>query len=114
MRVTSSFWVDSLVRRCTAAAVPVYVARRGAAEAGAIFIRIEHADRLVDLYGPAPQALMAEDDVSGRRFEKVLDRADALQAGEYLERQRRFDEDLWIVDIEYRPDWPADHVEVVG
>ncbi|MEM1045200.1 MAG: DUF1491 family protein [Pseudomonadota bacterium] len=111
MRVTSSLWVDVLVRRCTDCAVPVYVTRRGAAEAGAIFVRVEYADRLSDLYAPAPQAMM-DAETTGRQFEIVLERADALAIGEYLERQANFDPDLWVVDIDHRPDWPADHLEI--
>ncbi|MEM8812451.1 MAG: DUF1491 family protein [Pseudomonadota bacterium] len=110
MRITSSLWVDSLVRRCNALAVPVYVARRGAAEAGAIFVKVEHADRRIDLYGPAPQAMVADPGSSERRFELVLSQVDALEAADYLAAQIRFDTDLWVLDIDHRPDWPVDHL----
>lgn len=111
MRVTSSLWVDALVRRCNGVAVPIYIAKRGAAEAGAIFIRIEYEDRLSDLLGPAPQALSADPDgIEDRRFERVLERADGLTVVEYLEKQKRFDDDLWIVDIEYRRDQEIDEI----
>lgn len=111
MRVTSSLWVDALIRRCGSHAVPVYVAKRGAAEAGAIFVRVDFEDRLSDLYGPAPQTFF-DDDTSNtdRQFERVLERADGLAVMEYIERQQQFDSDLWIVDIEYRRDWPVDQI----
>jgi len=113
MRITSSFWVDVLIRRCGASAVPVYVARRGAAEAGAIFIRIDYEDRTSDLYGPAPQALVDVGGADERRFEKVIERTDPFAITDYLERQQRFDGDLWIIDIEYRLDWPIDQIGLV-
>lgn len=105
MRVTSSLWIDALVRRCGSNAVPIYVAKRGAREAGAIFIRIEYEDRLSDLLGPAPQTHSSDPDgIEDRRFERVLEHADGLAVVEYLEKQKRFDDDLWIVDIEFRRD----------
>ena len=109
MRLTSSLWVDALVRRCTTLAVPVYVARRGAAEAGAIFIRLEYDDRTVDLFAPAPQSLVGEE-TGDRLFERAIIRGDALTVVDYLDRQAKFDADLWIVDIEHRADWPADQI----
>ena len=110
MRITSSLWVDVLVRRCGSNAVPVYVAKRGAPEAGAIFVRIDYEDRLSDLFAPAPQSLVDDAGSADRRFEKVLERVDGLAIHEYLEKQKRFDSDLWIIDIEYRRDWPIDQI----
>lgn len=109
MRVTSSLWIDALVRRCGSSAVPIYIAKRGAREAGAIFIRIEYEDRLSDLLGPAPQTHSADPGgIEDRRFERVLERADGLAVVDYLEKQKRFDDDLWIIDIEYRRDQTID------
>lgn len=111
MRVTSSLWVDALIRRCSSIAVPIYVAKRGTAEAGAIFVRIEYEDRLSDLLGPAPQTLAVDaDGIEDRRFERVLERADGLAVAEYLEKQKRFDDDLWVIDIEYRRDRTIDQI----
>jgi len=111
MRVTSSLWIDALVRRCGSNAVPIYVAKRGAREAGAIFIRIEYEDRLSDLLGPAPQTHAAgPDNGDDRRFERVLERANGLEVLEYLEKQKRFDDDLWIIDIEFRRNRTIDEI----
>jgi len=111
MRVTSSLWIDALVRRCGSNAVPIYVAKRGAREAGAIFIRIEYEDRLSDLLGPAPQTHAADPDHGeDRHFERVLERADGLEVLEYLEKQKRFDDDLWIIDIEFRRNRTIDEI----
>ena len=112
MRVTSSFWVDVLIRRCGAGAVPVYVSKRGASEAGAIFVRVEYEDRVSDLFGPAPQALVFDSGSDDRFFEKVLEGADALAVNDYLERQKRFDGDLWVIDIEYRRNRPIDELGI--
>jgi hypothetical protein len=101
MRVTSAFFVSALIRRCGTENIPAVVVRRGAEDAGAIAIIIDRLDGSSDLYLPAPQAAFGEG--SGERlFERILERAlpDAIR--ERLERERRFDPDLWVVEIEDR------------
>lgn len=74
--------------------------RHGAEEAGAIFVTVEWPDRSIDLYAPAPQTSV---DTSGDRvFQRVLERADPAAIAARLERERRFDTDLWVVAIEDR------------
>ena len=55
MRLTSDMWVAAYVRRCNVEGVFAAVRRRGAKEAGAIFIKVTRLDGTADLYGPAPQ-----------------------------------------------------------
>jgi hypothetical protein len=76
------------------------VVSRGAEEAGAIFVTVEWPDRSIDLYAPAPQTAI---ETSGDRlFQCVLKRADTAAITARLERERRFDSDLWVVAIEDR------------
>ena len=70
------------------------------AEAGAIFVRQRFRDGSETLYGPAPQALMAEDDRDSRLFEIRLARGEAPAIDALLERERRFDSDFWVLEIE--------------
>ncbi len=102
MRVKSEIWVKALLRRCQAEAIPAVVVRRGEAAAGAIFICVDHLDGTVSLYGPAPAGL--EGSEIDRRWVRCLgsDPVDAGKANAYLGRQREFDPDLWIVEIEDR------------
>jgi hypothetical protein len=99
MRVTSDFYVSALVRRIFASGGFAAVERRGAAEAGAIFIRQRFRDGLETLFGPAPQSLFDQDD-TGRRFEIRADRTQSSACEAVIEREARFDPDLWIVEIE--------------
>jgi hypothetical protein len=101
-RVTSSLWVSAFVRRCNGEGAFATVARRGAEEAGAIAIVIDRLDGRGDLYLPAPQTAFDEDVVADRLFQRVLGDADRALIGERLERERRFDPDLWVVDVEDR------------
>ncbi len=76
--------------------------RRGAAEAGAIFITIDRLDGTVVVLGPEPQS-EAEPD-GGRRFAPVH-KAESLSTADAearLQREIGFDADLWIVAVEDR------------
>lgn len=99
-RLTSDFWVSAYVRRCQLAGAYALVQRRGAAEAGAIFIVVDRLDRTNDLYGPAIQAEI--DDPRARAFERLAEGVDGLAVEERLARERRFDPDVWIVIVEDR------------
>ena len=73
MRVTSSLWVGAFVRRCYGIGATPVVARRGAEEAGAIFIIIDRLAGVADLYGPAPQSAFEEGRPSDRLFQKIVE-----------------------------------------
>lgn len=102
MRVTSSLWVGAYVRRCQIEGAFAVVARKGAEEAGAIAVIVDRLDGRSDLYIPAPQSLFEDSRPSDRRFQRVIEGAapDEIQAN--LDRQIRFDPDLWIVAVEDR------------
>lgn len=102
MRVVSSFWVGAHVRRCHAAGAYATVARKGATEAGAIFVVVDRLDGTADLYAPAPQALFDTDQPLDRQFEKVLEGASSAEVRDRIAREVRFDPDLWVVEIEDR------------
>ncbi|MFD1333689.1 DUF1491 family protein [Methylopila musalis] len=100
-RLTSEFWVSAYVRRCHLEGAFALVRKRGATEAGAIFIVVDRLDGDNDLYGPAPQS-EARDDGVDRSFERIGERLNGLEVEEKLARERRFDSDLWIVAVEDR------------
>jgi hypothetical protein len=108
MRLKSVVWVSAYVRRCNVEGVFAAVRRRGAEEAGAIFIKVNRLDDSADVYGPAPQAAFGGDidDAAAldRAFSpamKTMPAPDA-EAEAYLARQIRFDPDVWIVETEDR------------
>lgn len=103
MRLRSDIWVAAYVRRCNGAGAHTVVERRGAAEAGAIFVKIDRLDGTVLLFGPAPQALFDEDRPD-RRFVPLHGEAamPAEAADARLAKEIRFDSDLWIVTVETR------------
>ena len=98
-RLTSEFWVSAWLRQAAHDGLIAVLRRRGAAEAGAIFVKLDRLDGTAVLYGPAPQTLASDDAV--RRFQLLLD-ADPLTVEDRVTRELRFDGDLWLVEIENR------------
>ena len=105
-RLRTDFWVAALRRRAEAAGAFVSIARRGAEEAGVIFVRVDRRDGRFDLYGPAPQSVFDEDSVRDRLFNRIVHEAGEEGARARVEQEIKFDPDLWIVDIEDRQGRP--------
>ncbi|GAB4514665.1 MAG: DUF1491 family protein [Roseibium sp.] len=101
MRVTSDFFVSALVRRVFGEGGFASVSRKGAPEAGAVFVCVDRLDGTYDFYGPAPQAMFS-DQPQGRLFEKILGTADREAVDRRLASEARMDPDYWLVEIEAR------------
>jgi hypothetical protein len=105
MRLKSGIWVSAYLRRCTVEGGAAVVRRRGAEEAGVIFIKVSRLDGTATLYGPAPQSAFDEAQPADRLFTAVLGgTAPAMDADveARLAREIRFDPDVWIVETEDR------------
>ncbi len=102
MRVTSALWVGAYVRRCHTAGAFAAVVRHGADEAGAIFIIVDRLSGTADLYGPAPQASFDQSGPGERLFQRLIDSEPMEAVSARLDREMRFDPDLWIVAVEDR------------
>ena len=108
MRLKAEIWVMAYVRRVNGAGAMAMVVKKGDADAGAIYIKICHEtgggwreDRKAALYGPAPSGI---DEVEQDRRWVCLHPATALESlvDTTLERQRKFDADIWIIEVEDR------------
>lgn len=105
MRLKSGIWVSAYLRRCNVEGVFAAVRRRGAEEAGTIFIKINRLDGTGTLYGPAPQTAFDEAQPSDRMFVAAVGRDPPAAEADIearLVKEMRFDPDLWIVEIEDR------------
>jgi GMP synthase (glutamine-hydrolysing) len=95
-RLKSGIWVKALIRRCDLAAIAVAVAARGDEDAGAMLLKFNGRD--------AGCFVLAQ--ARGRDGELLWMRATGpapvteADADTYIERQRRRDPDLWVVEIE--------------
>jgi hypothetical protein len=103
MRVKSYLWVAAYLRRCQNENIFGVVRRRGAEEAGAIFVKLALLDGNALLFTPAPQTAYDDSRPTDRVFAPSTPQPVAEQAVEdRLAKEIRFDSDIWIVEIEDR------------
>ena len=105
MRLKSGIWVAAYVRRCHVEGAFAAVRRRGAEEAGAVYIKVSRLDGTGILYGPAPQAVFDEAQPANRIFTIILGRKTQASEADIearLVREISYDPDLWIVETEDR------------
>jgi hypothetical protein len=101
MRLKSEIWVSALLRRCSIEGKFGAVIHRGAAEAGIIFVCINHLDGTYDVLGPPPGP--AFDEQGERRFQREsLIPMSWPDLSQWLLKRRKNDPDLWAVEIEDR------------
>ncbi|WP_428029233.1 DUF1491 family protein [Ancylobacter sp.] len=104
MRLKSAIFVSALVRRANGAGAFAAVRRRGAEDAGAVFVKVATQDGKAALYGPAlPSLDGAPADDGTRLFTEIVPAgAPESEAEERMARETRYDSDLWLVEIEDR------------
>lgn len=96
LRLKSTIYVQALIRRCETAGASAYLVRRGADEAGAIFIKLNRLDGTLTVMSPVRRG-------DERVWTRPLgDAADEKRVAEYFAKQIRIDPDIWIVEIEDR------------
>jgi hypothetical protein len=103
MRLKSAIWVAAYLRRCQTAGVFGAVRRRGAEEAGAVFVKVALLDGKAMLYVPAPQTVYDGSRPVERLFVPVSKEPQPEPSvEERLQKEVRFDPDAWIVETEDR------------
>ncbi|MFN0024873.1 MAG: DUF1491 family protein [Parvularculaceae bacterium] len=96
-RLKTEIRVAAQLRRASAAGAFATIARRGDADAGAMAIKVylgaRRARLFVEARGHAGEPVWREP-LGGEADEAEIDR--------YLEKEIRFDRDLWVVEVEDR------------
>ena len=101
MRLKSSIWVAAYLRRCQTEGIFGAVRKRGAEEAGAVFVKVALLDGNAMLYAPAPQTVYDESRPAERLFAPASPQPVPEQSvEERLAKELRFDPDAWIVETE--------------
>ncbi|MCP4934281.1 MAG: DUF1491 family protein [bacterium] len=100
MRVKTEIWVKAYLRRCMSEGCAGYIIASGDDYAGAVFIHIDNLDGEHWLYGPAPAGMAETNDE--RRWCSCFPQLPITseQTQSYLADQKRYDPDLWIVEVE--------------
>ena len=101
MRLKSKIYVQALVRRAETQGAAAFVLRKGAEEAGAIYIKVNRLDGSHDVLSPSQR--MGRDGEIERSWTRPLaGKFGEEDVAEYFARQIKFDPDIWIVEIEDR------------
>jgi hypothetical protein len=101
MRLKTNIWVGAYLRRCQVAGAFAAVRRRGAEEAGAVFVKVATLDGNAMLYVPAPQTVYDDSRPIDRYFVPVTkEPLPETAVEERLVKEIRFDPDAWIVETE--------------
>jgi hypothetical protein len=101
MRLKTSIWVAAYLRRCQTLGVFGAVRRRGAEEAGAVFVKVATLDGKAMLYTPAPQTVYDDSRPIERYFMPISPEAlPEPSVEERIAKEIRFDPDAWIVETE--------------
>lgn len=95
MRLTSEFWVQAYLARLRLADIPAFITAKGDATAGSIMVKLNTLD------GQA-RAFQRSLDATGQRTWVVLREGADADVETSLHRQRSFDPDIWIIEVEDR------------
>jgi hypothetical protein len=89
------------LRRCQTEGIFGAVRRRGAEEAGAVFVKVALLDGNAMLYAPAPQTVYDDSRPIERIFASTSPQpVPEASVEERLAKEIRFDPDVWIVETE--------------
>ena len=113
MRLKSAIFVSAIIRTESVNGNFATVLRKGAEEAGAIFIIHQKSRHNADMYGPVPQSMLGPDD-HDRSFEKIHSDLNEGQIGEKIDAQIRFDPDCWVLEIESANDLDTIIIKNIG
>ncbi|PRY93432.1 hypothetical protein BCF33_2300 [Hasllibacter halocynthiae] len=93
-RLTSEMWVAAYLARLRGEAIPAFLAAKGDATAGNVLVKVATMDGAAKLF-ECRYDMMAD-----RRSWEVTTEGPEGEVDASLARQRGFDRDLWVVEVE--------------
>jgi len=96
MRLTAEFWVKAYIARLRLAGIPAFVVAHGDDTAGAVLVKLNTLD------GRAQAFQRSFDLTTGERVWMVLAEGEEREVDRAADRQRAFDPDLWVIEVEDR------------
>lgn len=96
MRLTADIWVSAYLTRLRLANIPAFVVKRGDSTAGAVLVKLNTLDGLACCYQRSFNIL------SGERNWIILTQGAEPLVDASISKQRSFDPDLWVIEVEDR------------
>ena len=93
-RLATGIWVAAYLRRLGQDGIAAYVTARGDETAGAVLVKLALMD------GTARLFQRSFDPATGARIWSVLAEGDERALDATVTRQRSFDPDLWVIEVE--------------
>ncbi|EAQ14220.1 DUF1491 family protein [Maritimibacter alkaliphilus] len=93
-RLATGIWVSAYLARLQAEGISTYVVAKGDATAGAVLVKLATMD------GQAQAFQRSVDLMTGERKWMVLAEGDERAVDESIGKQRSFDPDLWVIEVE--------------
>ncbi|RBW53649.1 MULTISPECIES: DUF1491 family protein [Ruegeria] len=95
-RLTADFWVHAYLARLRFQEIPAFVVAHGDDTAGAVLVKLNTLD------GQAAAFQRSFDLMSGERKWVELSSGAETEVDDAITRQRSFDPDLWVIEVEDR------------
>lgn len=95
-RLTTGIWVAAYLARLRQEAIPAFVTSKGNASAGAVLVKLNTLD------GQARCFQRSFDLTTGERAWVVLAEGEDASVDASIAKQRSFDPDLWVIEVEDR------------
>jgi hypothetical protein len=93
-RVTARLWIDAYLTRLRLSEIPAFVVVKGDDTAGAVLVKLNTLD------GTARLFQRNFDLMSGTRHWGILTEGPEADVDASITRQRSFDRDLWVIEVE--------------
>lgn len=95
-RLAARVWVDAYLRRLQLENIPAYIVHKGDPTAGVVMVKLATLD------GKATCYQRSYDLMSGERAWVVLAEGPEAEVDASIAKQRGFDSDLWVIEVEDR------------
>ena len=95
-RLTARFWVDAYLARLGLQNIPAFVVAHGDDTGGAVLVKLATLDGQASLFQRSFDLMSGE-----RRWVELVKGAES-DVDEAVRRQRGFDPDLWVIEVEDR------------
>ena len=92
--MTTEIWIAAYLTRLRLATIPAFIVQKGDGTAGAVLVKLNTLD------GRATCFQRSFDIMSGERQWMVLVDGDEAEVDASIGKQRGFDPDLWVIEIE--------------
>jgi len=95
-RLTTEFWVGAYLNRLRLSDIPAFITTKGDPTAGTVLVKQSTLDGAARVYQ------RSFDLITGARAWVVLEEGDDARCDAAIDRQKGFDPDLWVIEVEDR------------